>query len=329
LSGALSLSVSANWVERWLEHLRTVRNLKKSTLTHYERWARQADAAVCGVWTEAGIEEWLRAFALRGRAASTLRQVLAALKSAGEYQVIAGLLDRNPVARVKGPRIYAPRRPTLTVGEVIRLCFGGDRGRVTLPADPLGARNRTILVLLYVAALRVGDIHRLQIGDVDQDEDGVWWLLLRGSKWATQDHRVPIVDPPAARILASYFEQVRPELPEGRALFPGRDGEVGLSAWSVWDIWRRELEASGVEARRRRLSPHVLRHSLAHHVLEQGVDVPTLQAMLRHRDVRSTMVYLAADERKVAETWRRRSPFKPRAAARASLLDVAKGLLPR
>lgn len=323
---AATLSGADNWIGRWLDHLARIRGLAKGTVARYARWVLQADQSMGGAWTVQGVDDWLRGAALRGASGSTLRQVLAALRSAGEYRVLAGEAESNPCSWLRGPRTYTPRRATLTVGEVVRICFGGDR-RGALPADPIGARNRTLLALVYVAGLRVGDVERLQTADVEVDEGGGMAIVLRHAKWAVQDHVVPIVDPPTRRMIAGYLAEYRPLLPKGRALFPGVVGDRGLTPWAVWSIWRRALEDAEVEPRGRRLTPHVLRHSLAHHLLKQGIDVPTLQAVLRHRDVRNTMIYLAADEGAVAAAWRRRSPFKPAAAAKADLAKLAKGLL--
>lgn len=320
-----TLSATDNWIGRWLDHLARIRGLAPGTVSRYARWVAQADRSMGGVWTVQGVDDWLRGAALRGASGSTLRQVLAALRSAGEYRVLAGEAESNPCSWLRGPRTYTPRRATLTVGEVVKICFGGDR-RGTLPADPIGARNRALLALVYVAGLRVGDIERLQVSDVEVDEGGMA-IVLRKAKWAVQDHLVPIVDPPTRRMIAGYLAEHRPKLPEGQALFPGAAGDRGLTPWAVWSIWRKALEDAGVEPRGRRLTPHVLRHSLAHHLLKQGIDVPTLQAVLRHRDVRNTMIYLAADEGAVAAAWRRRSPFKPAVAAKMDLSALAKGLL--
>jgi integrase/recombinase XerD len=145
-------------------------------------------------------------------------------------------------------------------------------------------RDRAILEVLYATGLRVSELIGLKPADVDL-EVGLLTAFGKGRK----ERLVPLGSV-ARGWVVSYLADVRPALTRGRqpaALFLSQRGGA-LSRMGLWGIVRRHAVAAGVE---RVLTPHVLRHSFATHLLERGADLRSLQAMLGHADISTTQIY--------------------------------------
>ncbi|MEM9556712.1 MAG: tyrosine-type recombinase/integrase, partial [Acidobacteriota bacterium] len=252
------------------------------------------------------------------------RGAVSAARSFGAYLVLHGVFERSPFAGIQGPRAYAQERPTLTVPETRRLVYGYRLGRLAR-RSLAEARDRVMLSVVYFAGLRRGEVGPLRAEEVLQTEQGEHSLLVRGGKWASADARVPLADPTTCRRLGAYLAQLRPALleawrldPDLPWLFPSRVGQ-GLSGSQVYRIFRRTLRELGISPRGRRLSPHVLRHSLATHLLANGESLRSVQRHMRHADERTTMLYDHPRSSSASWMFRRRSPLRPNAARRIAL----------
>jgi site-specific recombinase XerC len=227
--------------------------------------------------------------------------VVVAVRSLGEWCLAHGIVEVNPGASLSGPRPYRREIKVLTVAEVSRLLWGDKPG--TLPGDLLAMRDRVLLGVAYVAGLRASEIGPLEAeGVVWQEATQTFSILVRHGKGAGGDVRLPL-DRPVSRMLGVWL--AARGAGAGRFLW-GRP----LTRGAVRKILLRRCSEVGISgAGGRRISPHVLRHSLATHLLDRGMDVRKVQLLLRHRSIATTEKYLHADVGRLAGELVRRSPL--------------------
>ena len=291
-------------LDGWASFLISVRGRTEGTVRRYrrlvERLLLDLGKPIAEISRE-DIERHLRRLHLAGRGESVRRGVVVAIRSLGEWCLAHGLLDANPGASLAGPRPYQREIKVLSVAEVSRLLWGDRPG--TLPRDPLKMRDRVLLGVAYVAGLRASEIGPLEAeGVVWQEATQTFSILVRRGKGAGADVRLPL-DRPVSRMLAMWLAA----RPAGRFLW-GR----ALTRGAVRKILLRRFAEVGIEAGGRRISPHVLRHSLATHLLAQGLDIREVQLLMRHRSIATTEKYLHADVDRLGAVLVRRSPLEGR-----------------
>jgi site-specific recombinase XerD len=300
------------WIEEWSDYLRAVEGRAASTVSQYARVVGRVGAALGTAdpreWTFGGLEGHLRALYVARRSSATRALVVAAVRSYCAYLVARGDLERSPARDLRRPRVYTREADVLTPAEVERLIYGPlARG---LDRAELAVRDRVLLGLMYVLGLRSSEPGRIEVGDLGWDEDErVFAVRLRGRKWQGEDVRL-WADEDVSRLLGAYVESVRPALGKSRHLFPGGGEAAELSRTTVARAFRRRVQEAGIEARGRQLSPHTLRHSIATHLLDAGVNPRVVQRHLCHQSLETTMRYMHSDRARMAKEWRRRHPIK-------------------
>lgn len=250
---------------RWAEErdLRRPQQLTKPILESYQRWLfhyRKADGKPLGVTTQ------------RGR--------LGALQNFFTWLCRENALAANPAADLE-----LPRKPNKILPKSLSLSEVHAILNVPDVADPLGVRDRAILETFYSTGIRRSELVRLDIDDLDRERGLITVRSGKGNK----DRVVPVGEQ-ALSWLASYLEGTRPllETPaSGRALFLSGYGER-LSAGYVGNWVRRTIEAASIG---RTGSCHVLRHSCATHMLENGADIRFIQQLLGHARLDTTQIY--------------------------------------
>lgn len=289
-------------LEAWMSSLVSVRGRSQATAKRYRRLVERLLEDVgqpIAQLDQRLIEKHLRRLHVAGRGESVRRGVVVAIRSLGEWCLAHGLVESNPGASLSGPRPYRREIKVLAVAEVERLLWGDSPG--TLPRDPLEMRNRVLLGVAYVAGLRASEIGPLEAEGVVWHETGqIFSILVRRGKGSGQDVRLPL-DRPVSRMLGAWLA-VRPA---GRFLW-GRP----LTRGAVRNIFLDRCAEVGIEAKGRRLSPHILRHSLATHLLQGGADIRQVQLLLRHRSIATTEMYLHADVDRLGSVLIRKSPLE-------------------
>jgi integrase/recombinase XerC len=262
------------------------------------------------------VERHLRRLHVAGRGEAVRQGVVSAVRSFGEWCLAHGLIEANPVAGVSGPRSYQREVKVLTVAEVSRLLWGDSPG--ALPADRRAMRDRVLLGVAYVAGLRASEIGPLEAeGVVWHEGTQTFSVLVRHGKRAGGDVRLPL-DRPVSRMLGAWLA-ARPAGPMAGRYLWGR----ALTRAAVRKILQRRCAEAGIVAGGRRLSPHVLRHSLATHLLQGGVDIRQVQLLLRHRSIATTEKYLHADVDRLGMVLVRRSPLEGRRKRKAAAVRPA------
>jgi integrase/recombinase XerD len=227
------------------------------------------------------LHDYLAAAATRALAPRTLARRLSAMRQFYRFLVIDGARVDDPTARLDAPRIGRPLPKILSEGEVARLTETAAKW-----PGPEGVRLRCILELLYATGLRVSELVTLAASAAQRDPRV---LLVRGK--GGKERVVPL-SPPSRRALAEYLDIRRDFLKKGeisRWLFPSR-GEGGfLTRQRIGQLLKELALGAGLDPAR--LSPHVLRHAFASHLLDGGADLRSVQQMLGHADIATTQIY--------------------------------------
>ena len=292
----------AQAVDGYLDTLRLVRRLSPRTLEAYasdlRQYAQHLAARGRRRWervTVDDIAEYLLTGRQEGRSARTLARRRAAL--AGFHAHVSRLAGgRNPAVDLEPMRVGRPLPKALSVEEVERLLAQ------TLGEDPRALRDRALLELSYASGLRVSELLGLECESVRFKERFVV-VLGKGGK-----ERIVPFGGAAARSLERYLEGGRPLLARTSrtaALFLNRSGRR-LGRAGFWKILGGYARAAGFT---KAVSPHVLRHSFATHLLEGGADLRAVQELLGHASVTTTQIYTEVSREHLREVHRQ---FHPR-----------------
>ena len=229
--------------------------------------------------------EWLRRNGLRP---SSIARRLSALRGFYRHLVREGTVAEDPTEHVDLPRARRPLPRTLSREATAALVEAPDLRR------PAGVRDRAMLELLYATGMRASECLALRLEDVNLTAG---YVICAGK--GRKQRLVPI-GAVALGWIRTYLRDVRPALTRRRdsgRLFVSARGQ-GLSRQSLWTIVGRAARAAGVK---RKVSPHVLRHSFATHLLEGGADLRAVQVMLGHADISTTQIYTQVSRAKLIE----------------------------
>jgi integrase/recombinase XerD len=275
-------------IQQFLDHLRVERELSVATLAAYghdlaafARFAAAKELADLGSVRAIHILEYLSALTEDALSARSQARALVALRQFFRFLKTERLCETNPTEDVDLPRFGRPLPSFLTVAEVDLLLAAPDR------RSDRGARDGTMLETLYATGLRVSELVKLRLPDVNL-EAGYLTTVGKGGK----QRLVPLGEA-AVAALRSYLEGARPHfLRPGRgattdALFLTRLGRR-MTRQAFWKILGAYARAAGI---RKEISPHKLRHSFATHLVERGADLRAVQAMLGHADIGTTEIY--------------------------------------
>jgi integrase/recombinase XerD len=294
-------------VEEWLSWLATEKGRAPSTLAAYRRdarrwwaWLRARGRGLDGV--DAGVIE-AYVSELRGGplAPATVARSVVAARSLHRFLADEGRAPGDPGADVATPRVPAGLPKALSEDEVAAL-LGAVVGD-----EPAARRDRAILEVLYGTGLRISELVGLRLGDLDLES-----ALLRAFGKGSKERVVPVGRHAAAALAAWLAPAGRPAFVPERWARRG-DAEAGFlnrrggrltrqGAWLVVKRWGTEV---GLEAK---LTPHVLRHSCATHMLDHGADIRAVQELLGHATVSTTQVYTRVSTERLFAAYRAAHP---------------------
>ena len=300
VAGAVSLPPSALL---FLDHLRVELGRSPLTIDAYQRDLRRYAAFLDRDGTDLlaarpeQLEAFRRALESEGLAASSVTRTLVAVRRLHRWAVVEGLCEADPSSALESPGLPMPLPKALSEAQVGALYDEVERALATDPS-PSNLRDLALLELLYGTGARVSEVCGLDLGDVDLDGSLVRLLGKRSKE------RIVPVGRPARRALEHWFDRGRPALvpaawrrrDDARAVFLGRRGGR-LTRQGVWLVLQRWATPAGLSEV---VSPHVLRHSCATHLLDHGADIRTVQELLGHVSISTTQVYTrVADDRLV------------------------------
>jgi len=230
-----------------------------------------------------------------GLAATSVRRAQSALRTYFGFLLEEGALETDPMEGLQGPRVARLLPNALDSADVSAL-LGAPR-----LDSPAYWRDRAILEFLYATGVRVSELVGLRVTNLDLDE-GLCTVFGKGSK----ERMVPL-GRPACVALSGYLRDVRPALEKGKGggyVFLNQRGRP-LTRTAVWKIVKAAGRLAGLE---RKVSPHVLRHTFATHLLEGGADLVAVQELLGHADISTTQIYTHLDRKYLRDTHRRYHP---------------------
>lgn len=289
-------------VERYLNRLRVEGGLATNTLESYRRdlfrmqryllrhRLNMSDAVPPHI-----IRSFLASLKQEALAASSVARILSAMRGWYRFLVREKLLKANPLRDVATARRSVRLPKTLTLQEVTALLEAPIRDRAE------DRRDRVILELLYASGLRVSELVGLTLAQIDLDL-GCLRVMGKGGK-----ERVAPMGQTARDLLVEYLEQVRPTLMKRRSshhVFVSRRGHE-LTRQGCWKLLALRARRVGIF---KPISPHMLRHSFATHLLEGGADLRVVQAMLGHADIATTQIYTHVDRRRLKHVHRQFFP---------------------
>lgn len=272
-------------LDRFLHYLTVEKGLSKNTIEAYSQDLNR----FIGYLEEKGMKEMgevskveIRGFILSlkkmGLSSKTQARVLISIRGFFRFLNEEALLKANPAEEIESPKIAKTLPETLSLNEVERLLEQPD------PKRSQGMRDRAMLEILYATGMRVSELIRLRIDHVHL-EAGYVLLYGKGSK-----ERIVPIGQEAMRWVQAYLREARQQLLKEREspfLFVNRSGRP-MSRQQFW----KSIKAYGRKALiQKRITPHLLRHSFASHLLERGADLRSVQLMLGHVDIATTQIY--------------------------------------
>jgi integrase/recombinase XerD len=302
-------SAAAPWrraLDRFLETLAIERGRARHTIDAYRRDLERLAGSLASAGRgdplaadQAALAEHLQSLRRAGLAAATQRRALVTIRRFYRFLVAEGDRPDDPSANLLFPRPGRRLPSVLDEVEVERLLAAPD------PASPLGLRDKSMIELMYATGLRVSELVGLTLPRLRLDE-GFVLVMGKGSR----ERVVPVGDT-AERWTLRYLGEARPRLTARGTIAPrhqvvyvnGRGGP--LTRQGFWKILGQHARNAGVDS----VTPHVLRHSFATHLLAHGADLRAVQAMLGHADISTTQIYTHIHEQRLRSLYDR---FHPR-----------------
>jgi integrase/recombinase XerD len=271
-------------VAEYLGTLQSEQGASRNTLAAYQRDLGDFLRFLSSCRLEPGsvavddVALWLERLRGRGLAPASVARRLSAVRGFYRHLLREGVVRRDPTEHLDTSRAARPLPRALSRESAALLVEAPDTRRAA------GIRDRAVLELLYATGMRVSECRGLRLEDLNL---GAGYVVCTG-KGAKQ--RLVPVGAEALAWVRRYVRDVRPRHTRRRDsghLFVNPRG-AALSRQSLWALVRRAAAAAGLK---RRVSPHVLRHSFASHLLEGGADLRSVQAMLGHADISTTQIY--------------------------------------
>lgn len=291
-------------LDQFMDHLVLERGLSENTRLAYGRdltdflddLARRGRASIQDVQRR-DIVDYLLAARQKGLAPASLARRLVAIKVFFRHLSREGLLAHNVAEAMDSPRLWKILPPTLSLAEVDRLLA------VPQASTPQGWRDRAILETFYATGLRVSELAALRLDSLHFDA-GYIRCVGKGDK-----ERVVPIGARAIAAVEAWLELGRPayarRAPAGeRTVFLSRLGRP-LSRIALWRHIRAYARRAGI---RQDISPHMLRHSFASHLLANGASLRTIQEMLGHADIATTQIYTHVDQGRLQSVHHRYHP---------------------
>jgi integrase/recombinase XerD len=311
-------------IERFVRYILTERGLAENTASSYQTDIEEFCLLAMQRGARSG-EDLLEAHALayiaqlkeRGLATNSIARKITSLHAFAKYLIIAEARKDDFMADIRGGKRPTKVPRTLSIAKVKRLLNQPD------PADPRSLRDKALCELLYASGLRVSELIGLRTDDIDLTE-GTVRCLGKGRK-----ERIVPVGKIACEYIALYLAQRRaivegkvtlptkaqrdrrrqprdltPEEARSVYLFPNRRGGL-MSRTAIWALVKGVAEEAQIEEP---VSPHVLRHSFATHLLAQGADLRTIQELLGHQQITTTEIYTHVSNDRLKEVYKKAHP---------------------
>lgn len=287
-------------IKLFLEFIQKEKKLSNNTLQSYRRDIKQYEEYIEQEKmnylkiTQEDIRAYLDELAQKGKKASTISRNLASIRSFYQFLFRARKVKGDPTEGIQSPKIEKKAPNVLSAKEVELLL---DQPK---DVDLKGTRDKAMLEFAYATGMRVTEIISLDIDDVNVEEG--YAICRNGNKQRT----VPLGGI-SVKALKEYVQEARPILirdENEKALFVNINGKR-LTRQGFWKIVKYYKEQAHIT---KDITPHVLRHSFATHLLQNGADLKAIQTMLGHSDISSTQVYMQFQNENLKNIYRKAHP---------------------
>lgn len=281
-------------------YLREEKGSSQNTISSYLRdvrqfttWLKGEKLTVAKVKT-ADIERYTRHLSGLGKSTATITRGVASLKSFYGYLQREGKVKSNPARQVTTDKVEH-KLPNVLTSREVELFLEQPRC-----VDAKGYRDKAMLELLYATGIRVTELIDLDIGNVNLAA-GVIRCESKG-----KERFIPLYST-AVKALSEYIKNIRPQLvedPNETALFVNMSGER-MSRQGFWKLIKHYQDLAGIK---KEITPQILRHSFATHLLENGADLRSIQEMLGHADISSTQIYTHLVSQRLKDVYAKAHP---------------------
>ena len=287
-------------VKLFLDFLKDDKKLSDNTLQSYRRDIEQYEKYVSDnkinylKVTEETILEYMEYLREENKKESTISRSLASIRSFYQYLIRVKKIKKDPTMTIESPKI-SKRTPNILTSKEVELLLDQPKD-----VDLKGTRDKAMLEFAYATGMRVTEMISLDIDDVKLDEG---YVVCRGR---SKSRNIPLGSM-SLKTLKEYIDDARPYLirdESEEALFVNVNG-TRLTRQGFWKIVKYYKEQAHIE---KDITPHVLRHSFATHLLQNGADLKAIQTMLGHSDISSTQVYMQFQDPGIKNEYKKAHP---------------------
>ena len=287
-------------VKLFLDFLKDDKKLSDNTLQSYRRDIEQYEKYVSDnkinylKVTEETILEYMEFLREENKKESTISRSLASIRSFYQYLIRVKKIKKDPTMTIESPKI-SKRTPNILTSKEVELLLDQPKD-----VDLKGTRDKAMLEFAYATGMRVTEMISLDIDDVKLDEG---YVVCRGR---SKSRNIPLGSM-SLKALKEYIDDARPYLirdESEEALFVNVNG-TRLTRQGFWKIVKYYKEQAHIE---KDITPHVLRHSFATHLLQNGAELKAIQTMLGHSDISSTQVYMQFQDPGIKNEYKKAHP---------------------
>ena len=280
--------------------LENEKKVSTNTLQSYKRDLKQFEKYIeenakdYSKITDEGIKEYISYMQEIGKKPSTISRGLASIRSFYQYETKNKTVEKDPTEGIQSPKIEK-RVPSILSSKEVALLLEQPKD-----VDLKGIRDKAMLEFAYATGMRVTEIISLNVEDVNLDTG---YVTCRNGK---KERTVPIGNM-SLKALKDYMKNARKTMikdEEEKSLFVNVNGQR-LTRQGFWKIIKYYKEQAHIE---KEITPHVLRHSFATHLLQNGADLKSIQTMLGHSDILSTQIYMQFQDETLKNIYRKAHP---------------------
>ena len=286
-------------INEFVDYLTNVKRASKNTIASYRRdlmklnnFLTDSDCKDIHVVTGTNLNSYILMIEKQGLSTATVSRNIASIKAFFLYMLKQGVISEDPSESLKPPKIEKKAPVILTIEEV-NLLLEQPSG-----TSPKEIRDKAMLELLYATGMRVSELINLKITDVNLTMN---YILCRD----VSKERVIPIENVAKVALENYIKSVRESISHGSMfLFTNMKGQP-MTRQGFWKLIKAYAAKAGIE---KDITPHMIRHSFASHLVSNGADLKAVQEMLGHSDISTTQIYLRSRQSKLKEEYDKAHP---------------------
>ncbi|MDD6328654.1 MAG: site-specific tyrosine recombinase XerD [Eubacteriales bacterium] len=287
------------YVENYISYLNNVKQASANTVASYRRDLMKLCRYFGGLDIEnfsdvntTDLDTYVLFMKENGMSTATVSRSIASIKSFFMYLYKNGTVESDPAEQLKPPKIEKKVPEILTVEEINRLLEQPSKN------NPKEVRDKAMLELLYATGMRVSELVSLQLSDVNLTMN---YIMCRD---ASKERVIPIENA-AKSALERYISDARPIMcADSTCLFTNLKGQA-MTRQGFWKLIKTYAKRAGID---KDITPHMIRHSFASHLVSNGADLKAVQEMLGHSDISTTQIYLKSRQSRIKEEYDRAHP---------------------